>query len=265
MERNTLLDISPFLYDMECSNVPEILDRYIEMLKHSGNVIDAQNATVQQQYRKMVTNTRFLSQVRTHFNSLYKELSRMGLYFKLDGRRKSLFSFEKKVQLAIESEQPLDSIRDIFAFRIVLFDTQDDALIEECYKVMESLTLFLSQNGFIPCEATKCVSTRSRFIKDYIQNPKDSGYQSLHAIFFHPATGHYFEVQIRTLSMHAIAEKGSAAHMNYKKNKYSCEALYDGIDLAKVHLRGFWYQDEMFLDEIGVINSINILTRQRTF
>lgn len=81
-KRNTLLDISPFLYDMECTNVPEILDRYIEFLKASGNVIDAQNATIQQQYRKMVTNTRFLSQVRTHFNRLYKELSRMGLYFK---------------------------------------------------------------------------------------------------------------------------------------------------------------------------------------
>lgn len=264
-KRNTLLDISPFLYDMECTNVPEILDRYIEFLKASGNVIDAQNATIQQQYRKMVTNTRFLSQVRTHFNRLYKELSRMGLYFKLDGRRKSLFSFEKKVQLAIESEQPLDSIRDIFAFRIVLFDTQDNALIEECYKVMNSLTLFLSQNGFIPCEATKYVSTQSRYIKDYIENPKASGYKSLHAIFFHPETGHYFEVQIRTLSMHAIAEKGSAAHMNYKKNKYSCEALHDGIDLEKIHLRGFWYSDGVFLDEIGLINSINILTRQRTF
>ena len=265
MERNILSDISQFIYDTECSNIPEILDRYVDFLKSTGDVLDAQTATIQLQYRKMVTNTRFLSQVRTHFNRLYKELSRMGLYFKLDGRRKSLLSFEKKVQLALEEGKTLDSIRDIFAFRIVLFDTTSNPLIEECYQVMESLSMFLVKNGFIPCEAVKVQSSRSKFIKDYIEHPKKSGYKSLHMIFFHPETGHYFEVQIRTLSMHAIAEKGSAAHMNYKKNKYSCDAVYGGIDLEKVNLRGFWYGNGMFIDEIGLINSINILTRQRTF
>ena len=266
MARNILSDIAPFIYDSKYSNIPEILDAYVDFLKSTGNVRDAQTATIQLQYRKMVTNTRFLSQVRTHFNRLYKELSRMGLYFKLDGRRKSLLSFEKKVQLAIDSEKPLDSIRDIFAFRIILFDTNDNALIDECYQVMFSLSSFLSQNGFIPCEATKCISSRSKFIKDYIEHPKeDTGYQSLHCTFFHPATGHYFEVQIRTLSMHAVAEKGSAAHLSYKQIKYSCESLHDEIDLEKVNIRGFWCQNGIFADEVGLINSINILTRQRTF
>lgn len=266
MESHTISNIAPFLYDPKYSNIPEVLDGYVDYLKSTGNALDAQNATVQLQYRKMITNTKFLSQVRTHFNKLYKELSSMDLYFKLDGRRKSLLSFEKKVQLAISKEKPLDSIRDIFAFRIVLFDTPGEPLINECYQVLERLSLFLVKNGFITCEADKFQSSHSKFIKDYVENPTENGYQSLHMIFFHPETGHYFEVQIRTLTMHAVAEKGSASHLNYKKNKYSCNSLYEGIDLEKVNLRGFHYcGDGIFLDETGLAESLNILTRQKTF
>lgn len=265
-----LIGLSPFLYDEECSNIPQVLDQYIASLKTIDDPIVAQSATIQQQYKRMVTNTRFLSQVRKHFNKIYKALSNMGLFFKLDGRRKSLFSFENKVNLAIENSKPLDSIRDIFAFRIILFDTPKEDMIDECYSVLKKLCAFLSKNGFIPCEATKFVSSHSAYIKDYIQNPKDSGYRSLHSTFFHPETGNYFEVQIRTLSMHVIAERGSASHKKYKSSKYNFENVYDGIDLSKVNLRGFWFcPDETgeigYIDEIGLIDSINILTRQRTF
>lgn len=174
------------------------------------------------------------------------------------------------MNLAIENNKPLDSIRDIFAFRIILFDTPKEDMIDECYSVLKKLSAFLAKNGFIACEATKFVSSHSAYIKDYIQNPKDSGYRSLHSTFFHPETGNYFEVQIRTLSMHAIAEKGSASHKNYKSSKYNFENVYDGVDLSKVNLRGFWFCKEQsekiqFVDEIGLINSINILTRQKTF
>lgn len=271
MKKNhPLIGLSTFLYDEECSNIPQVLDKYIDYLKSMDDPIAAQSATMQQQYKRMVTNTRFLSQVRKYFNQIYKALSNMGLFFKLDGRRKSLFSFENKVNLALENNKPLDSIRDIFAFRIILFDTPKEDMIEECYSVLKKLSAFLAKNGFIPCEATKFVSKHSAYIKDYIQNPKASGYRSLHSTFFHPETGNYFEVQIRTLSMHMIAEKGSASHKNYKSTKYNFEKVYDGIDLSKVNLRGFCYcPDETgeidFIDEIGLINSINILTRQKTF
>lgn len=265
-----IIELSPFLYDDECSNIPQVLDKYVDLLMSMDDSIAAQSATMQQQYKRMVTNTRFLNQVRKHFNQIYKALSNMGLFFKLDGRRKSLFSFENKVNLAIENNKPLDSIRDIFAFRIILFDTPKEDMIDECYSVLKKLSAFLAKNGFIACEATKFVSSHSAYIKDYIQNPKDSGYRSLHSTFFHPETGNYFEVQIRTLSMHAIAEKGSASHKNYKSSKYNFENVYDGVDLSKVNLRGFWFCKEQsetiqFVDEIGLINSINILTRQKTF
>ena len=56
---------------------------------------------------------------------------------------------------------------------------------------------------------------RSRF-KDYVTNPKPSGYQSLHVVMVHDETQLSLEVQIRSQRMHELAETGSASHGLYK-------------------------------------------------
>ena len=53
--------------------------------------------------------------------------------------------------------------------------------------------------------------------KDYIKYPKPNGYQSLH---YTATCGHNrpFEIQIRSIEMHHVAEYGVAAHCDYKLN-----------------------------------------------
>jgi GTP diphosphokinase / guanosine-3',5'-bis(diphosphate) 3'-diphosphatase len=108
------------------------------------------------------------------------------------GREKTLFSIYSKMR---EKHLTFAQVNDIFGFRIVV------ATLAECYMAMGVLhQLFKPLPG--------------RF-KDYIAIPKANGYQSLHTTLVSPL-GTAVEFQIRTEQMHAVAEKGIAAHWLYK-------------------------------------------------
>lgn len=108
------------------------------------------------------------------------------------GREKTIYSIYRKMQ---EKHLSFAQVSDIFGFRVVV------QTLPECY-----LALGVLHQLFKPIPG--------RF-KDYIAIPKANGYQSLHTTLVSPL-GTAVEFQIRTEAMHAVAEKGIAAHWMYK-------------------------------------------------
>ncbi|NIO42900.1 MAG: hypothetical protein GTO41_23735 [Burkholderiales bacterium] len=93
----------------------------------------------------------------------------------------------------------LNEIQDLFAFRIVV-PTEAD-----CYA-----TLGIIHQSYRP------VITR---FKDYIASPKKNGYRSLHTCVTADG-GPVFEIQIRSVAMDRQAERGDAAHWQYKEEMH---------------------------------------------
>jgi GTP diphosphokinase / guanosine-3',5'-bis(diphosphate) 3'-diphosphatase len=137
------------------------------------------------------------------------------------GREKTLFSIYKKMR---EKHLSFAQVNDIFGFRIVV------ATLPECYMAMGVLhQLFKPMPG--------------RF-KDYIAIPKANGYQSLHTTLVSPL-GTAVEFQIRTEQMHAVAEKGIAAHWMYKAKGASGNHAQDAQRLGAMWLQSLLdIQDE---------------------
>ncbi len=112
--------------------------------------------------------------------------------FEITGRPKHLYGIWSKME---RQQKQFSEIYDVAALRIIVSNS------DSCYKA-----LAVVHDTFRPIPG--------RF-KDYIGLPKPNGYQSLHT----SVIGRHrpIEVQIRTSSMHQIAEFGIAAHWQYKE------------------------------------------------
>lgn len=119
-------------------------------------------------------------------------LSENSINHEIKGRVKSVYSIYNK----LNKGKKYSDIYDILALRIFVNKETD------CYAV---IGLIHSKYRPVP----------KRF-KDYIANPKENMYQSLHTTVF-GNDGEVYEVQVRTYEMDEIAEKGIASHWSYKE------------------------------------------------
>lgn len=113
--------------------------------------------------------------------------------FRIKGRAKSVHSLYTK----LAKGKRWSEIYDILALRIIVEKESD------CY-----LAIGLIHAKYRPIP--------KRF-KDYIAQPKENMYQSLHTGVIGP-NGNVFEIQIRTEEMDEIAECGIASHWSYKEH-----------------------------------------------
>jgi len=124
--------------------------------------------------------------------TLVEQLRENGIEARVEWRIKRLYSIFQKIE---RSKVSFDQVYDLLAVRVI---TQD---VTACYAVFGLIhTLWRPVPGRI---------------KDFIAIPRANRYQSLHTTVM-GASGHQFEVQIRTEEMHRIAEEGIAAHWKYK-------------------------------------------------
>ena len=126
-------------------------------------------------------------------NDLSELLTDNNIKFRIKGRVKSIHSLYDK----LSKGKTMNQIYDILALRIIT------SKVSDCYLI---IGLIHSQYKSLP----------KRF-KDYINNPKENMYQSLHTGIIGP-DGSIFEVQIRTEEMDEIAEYGIASHWSYKEH-----------------------------------------------
>jgi len=120
-----------------------------------------------------------------------------GFNYKIIGRTKSIFSIRRKMQ---NQNVGFDEVYDKFAIRIIYKSTPKQEKFD-AWKIYSIITDNFSPNP-------------SR-LRDWISQPKSTGYESLH-ITVMGKSGRWVEVQIRSERMDEIAEKGYAAHYKYK-------------------------------------------------
>ena len=108
------------------------------------------------------------------------------------GRIKSPWSIYSKMR---GEHKSFAQLMDVYGFRVVV----DSAM--SCYMALGAVHALY-----------KPVDKR---FKDFIAIPKANGYQSLHTVLLGPF-GAPIEVQIRTVEMDSVAERGVAAHWAYK-------------------------------------------------
>ncbi len=171
---------------------------------------------------KRIERETFIDNVKSQ---LLGELKNAGIRADISGRPKHIYSIWRKMQ---RKESDLHHIFDVRAVRLLVND------VSECYAALGVVHNLWS---YLPGE-----------FDDYIANPKENDYQSLHTAVIGPE-GRTVEVQIRTHEMHRQAELGVAAHWRYKEGGPPAAAFEQKIRFLR-HLLEPTSKDSDLLDQI---------------
>ena len=136
--------------------------------------------------------------IKSFENILNSGLRKESFNYQIKGRFKSIFSIRKKMR---KQNVSFDEVYDKFAIRIIYDPSSKDEKFD-AWKIYSIVTDYFKPNP-------------SR-LRDWISQPKSTGYEALHITVVGPESK-WVEVQIRSNRMDEIAEKGYAAHFKYKQ------------------------------------------------
>ncbi len=190
-------------------------------------------------FRSVLAKLREIEVTRETLQFLLSSFDSILEFKKLNKREKSVAG--EILQQRLNKSSQKNPVKDLIGYRHVVYayDNSDDEqiLIPFVYELSAIVKTFCQEKGFdIPVS------------KDYIKNPKDTGYQSLH--FTIDIVGALTEVQIRTGAMHENAEHGRANH----------DAVYKNTAIQNF-LGGFMYGISRKMGRISWHKGIGLLER----
>lgn len=154
-----------------------------------------------------------------------------GYEFEVVGRHKSIYSIWSKMQ---KKELPFEEIYDVLAIRVIFKPKSHLPEKTQCWAIYSMIT--------------DIYKPKPDRLRDWVSTPKANGYEALHSTVMGP-NGKWVEIQIRTIRMDEIAERGFAAHWKYKAQKEKESELDKWLNKIKELLEN---QDEdslEFLDD----------------
>lgn len=152
------------------------------------------------------------------FTSIIKSsLDKEGFKYSIKGRTKSIYSIRRKM---LNQAVSFDEVYDKFAIRIVYDSTLKNEKFD-AWKIYSIVTDHFSPNP--------------NRLRDWITQPKTTGYESLHTTVMGPQ-GRWVEIQIRSSRMNEIAEKGYAAHFKYKHGNQRESGLEEWLNKLRESL-----------------------------
>lgn len=141
-------------------------------------------------------------------------LDKEKIVYEIKGRPKSIYSIRKKM---LNQGVSFDEVYDKFAIRIIYKGSSKDEKFN-AWKIYSIVTDHFTPNP--------------KRLRDWISNPKSTGYEALH-ITVMGLKGRWVEVQIRSERMNEIAERGYAAHFKYKQGNTKENGLESWLNLLK--------------------------------
>lgn len=258
------------------------------------NQIDIAHSNFLIQIIEILEHNDFLTSQSQRIREFYKYMSHKYpfLAFTFKGRIKSLIRAEEKFNGYIveyiydyymkngtyptvqEIKNQLTCVRDLIAYRVVIsmpkchLEREEDRReveLKYLYEIAGILPDFLEERGFSPelsgleqkNFSPQMPEDVRPYYRDYIENKRPLGYESLHITLYDNQARCFTELQLRTKEMDDHAEIGPANHFGYEKRQETERTRREAIPVGECIYFDEAYERGMMLQKLE-LNKVDV-------